>query len=344
MNRFASEGRSSPEDLSTPTPGKSPRKFLISLSVTLIILFALFWKVDLERIGAAIRLADPALLALALSIGLVVHIFMGAGMWWRIVLSLGHRLPYRDALFARVGSDPIRFVMPFKAGEIMKAIYLKKRLGLPLDRAMGSVVFEKFLNIFGLFVLFLAASAFSRHIPGSEFAIGVILGATVLLESARAREAGYHLAEKIHPELRKVASELLAVFEEVPLKKKIFLWCYAVVYQVRQPLCCWLLFVSMGIEVPPAELAVRATLAFFIAAAPVTIGGIGVREVSIMALFSPFADRETLLLIGLLMSVTVYILPSLVGLTIMPRFLGYVSETKAPENSNGSPVSAGAGN
>ena len=56
-----------------------------------------------------------------------------------------------------------------------------------------------------------------------------------------------------------------------------------------------------------------------------SLGGIGPREATLVAVFSPYADKATLLSVGLLMSFSVQVLPALLGIPLMFSLLRAVT-------------------
>ena len=160
------------------------KRSLVAILVSLAILAVLALKVDfrLDRVLGQLRLVNWPILLAAFAYSAAWHIFVGADKWWRILRSLGADIPYSEVLRVRLGSDPIRFVSPFKLGEVVNAVYFSRLKELGFSRAAGSIAFDKALNFFGtLFWLYIGLVALADVPEAGLLILHTVVGAGIVL-------------------------------------------------------------------------------------------------------------------------------------------------------------------
>ena len=136
-------------------------KKIIFLTFSLILGFALFFvalkKVGLENIVSAISVLS--LWQLLLILGIMLLALLIGAFRWKLVLNTQYPtpVPFFDILIAKTVGHSINYLTPiiFAGGEPFKAIVLKGRTKIPLDKAAISIVIEEviFLSISFLFVI-----------------------------------------------------------------------------------------------------------------------------------------------------------------------------------------------
>jgi hypothetical protein len=242
---------------------------------------------------------------------------------------------YGEVFRVRLGSEPVRFVVPFKVGEVVNAAYFGKRQSFGFSRAAGSIAFDKALNFFGtLFWLYVGMVAM-RQAPGEGYvalhtAVGVAVLALICLRPVR--EAATAAARLVHPKLGRFATGVLSAFEEFSPAQKIGFLLYGIVYPLRPLVICWLFFAAFRPGPLPSlvEFLAYGSVVVLMSNVPLTMAGIGPREAALFALFADYADGPTLYLIGLMMSLAIHVLPAILGIPLMfPLLRAIAPESKA---------------
>ena len=86
-------------------------------------------------------------------------------------------------------------------------------------------------------------------------------------------------------------------------------------------LCC----LALGLSIPIWSILAYIPIVIAITLIPVTVSGLGTREVAIFYLFANFATPEQLAGLALLLTFVEFILPSLIGCFFLPSFLSAIS-------------------
>ena len=301
----------------------SRNRVLLAALISLAILAMLAWKagVRLDAVAEQLERLNWGLFAVILVFSAAWHVFLGADKWWRILRAQGADVRYWEVLWVRLGSDPIRFAAPLKAGEVVNAVYFARLEKFGFSRAAGSIVFDKSLNFFGtVFWLYVGIAAMAKLPTAGYVGLHTAMGAGVLvLICVRpVRRAATVVASKIHPKLGRLAAGVLSAFEEFSPVEKIGFLAYGIFFQLRPLSVCALLFVAVQPDHLPSlqEFLALGSVVVLMSNIP-SLGGIGPREAALMAMFAGYADQTTLLSVGLLMSFAVQVLPAILGIPLM---------------------------
>jgi uncharacterized membrane protein YbhN (UPF0104 family) len=261
------------------------------------------------------------------------HTVLGADKWWRILRAMGSRAGWIEVFRVRLGSDPIRFASPLKAGELVNAVYFGRLEAFGFSQAAGSIAFDKAINFIGTLVwLYIGTAALSRVPSFGHILLHTGMGAAILsvLAVRWPREMLRRTACHVHAKLGRLVTGILAAFEQFSLGQKVALVTYGVVFQLRPLIVCYLLFLAMSPRHMPSlvEFVAFGSVAVLMSNIPFTVAGIGPREAAIMALFAPYADRMTLLGVGVLMSFSIHVVPAIIGIPFMFGLLRTLAATQ----------------
>jgi glycosyltransferase 2 family protein len=195
---------------------KGARRWLPGALVSVVLIGAILYFVDLPKVLKAIESADYGLLALA---GILAFAWMYVrGIVWRTLLR--DRPTYRDTLLALSEGYLLNNFLPFRLGEIGRAFLLSRKSDLAFAEILPTVVIERAVDIFYNVVILLAALPF---VVGGEGAgrIAIIVGAVILLGLvvlyvlARNRQWALDLFHRLSarwPALQRLGGRLLESF------------------------------------------------------------------------------------------------------------------------------------
>jgi uncharacterized protein (TIRG00374 family) len=296
--------------------------WFIRLSISALLLALIFTLVPFADVWAAARQISPLLWLGALGLFLAGH--AAAAAKWRILIGSG--ISYRQAFRAHLAGLAANLALPsvaggdvVRAGLVMKHAHNKARL------AMGSVA-DRLLDTLGL-VLIALASAWLAWGPRLDSDIWIgwpLLGLLIVVGLCFvATPALDRFANRSEPpgKLLRLLTKLIHSAAELARSPGRLLLCLVISMAVQ----C--LFVGINIafaEVANVEAPVAAwffawTTAKIIAIAPISLGGLGVREASMAALLVPFgADPAQVVAIGLVWQSVLYV-SGLIGFLVQLR-------------------------
>jgi uncharacterized membrane protein YbhN (UPF0104 family) len=215
-----------------------------------------------------------------------------------------------------MGTHPLASVTPSKAGDLVKAYYIKDKI--PISKTVGSVLTEKALDVFTLLLLCLIGLAFYPRPLMLTIVVIIIIGIIVFFALSYS-EVKLPIKKSWKDKLHNMLLSTRALTKD---KKKFLvvvidtfaLWFIAIIQTM-------IFFFALGIDVPLLVTMANIPIAIFIGMVPVTLGGMGTRDSAIILLFFNYGDSSELLSVGILFSLFRYWLLSLMGLPFMQKLL-----------------------
>ena len=295
------------------------RRKALGLASAMVSAGLIAWLITRIDAGAAwglLRQADLGWLLLAVAITLL---FPLTSTWrWMGVLRAqpGLKLPFGVALRAVMIANVLNSLLPSKAGDIMKAIYLRRHAGL--TAGVGTVVLERMVDLAVLGAMGILGWGLGGAVWGLVVGtglIGMMVGITVsilLLPIAQL---------PLPPGIKNKTMGFAAVFRAWIRQPA------AIVQTVAASAATWGL---CGLLVCALVSALRVDLAWSFAfsvyplallagLAPLTMSGVGTRDAAFAALLGTQVSPEAATLIGLGYTIFAYWLLSLICLPAVYR-------------------------
>jgi uncharacterized protein (TIRG00374 family) len=296
-------------------PEKSGRRrmsaWIIRLCVSALLLALIFTLVPFADVWAAARQISPLLWLGALGLFLAGH--AAAAAKWRILIGGG--ISYRQAFRAHLAGLAANLALPSVAGgDVVRAGLVMKHADDKARLAMGSVA-DRLIDTLGLVLIALAAGWIAwRPRLDSDIWIGwPLLGLLALVAAGLAGSVALdRFTSRREPsgKVLRLLAKMTHSAAELARRPDRLLLCLAISMAVQ----C--LFVGINIafaeaahiEAPVAAWFFAWTTAKIIAIAPISLGGLGVREASMAALLVPFgADPAQVVAIGLVWQSVLYV-------------------------------------
>jgi uncharacterized membrane protein YbhN (UPF0104 family) len=307
-----------------PTPERTVRSLWLPVTGMVVAIVVLLWVAPLEQLGSQLGAADPWLVGAAMGVSVLHRHLLGAEKWRLTLGALGMPLGFRTAMFVWLGSYPLRELLPLRSGDLAKAAYLWRREGWSFDRLVSTLAFDRASNVLGVFTILVVGLAGStRDLPLAIAPLPVLVATALvlLLVSARFRAVVLWPFGRLGRRVARTSEGLLAAWREIPGASKAVLTGLGVIHQASKVMILFLLLRAVGVEVPLGTLALLTALTTLATNTPVTIGGIGTREASIMLLFAPYGPPATLLAAAVLYTMCELIPPMLAAAPFTLPFL-----------------------
>lgn len=312
-------------------------KRAVAAVVTVLLLGVLFARVDRAALLANLRHTRITWFALGLLM-FVPQIAAIAWRWKRMV-SLFAKISLRESVSLVLASATMNLVLPSKAGDLTKALFLKRTGTLDLARATNVVLFEKMLDV-GMLAAFMLGGVALLFVRGGADPLvrNAGLAAAALGAVAVAGVAALYfipveslpglrwMLERLRavPWLARVARlfetthEVVALLQSRGARRGQILATSALIW-VLHLVQIYFFFLSLDAAAPPGQFVSLVPLAIFIGLLPLTVAGFGTRDAAII-LFFPQFPREVMLGVALYINLR-YILPALAGLPSLNRYI-----------------------
>ncbi|MEW6241786.1 MAG: lysylphosphatidylglycerol synthase transmembrane domain-containing protein, partial [Chloroflexota bacterium] len=154
---------------------KIPR-WLPGALISILLIAAILYFVDLRAMLDAVRGADYRLLAVAVALSFV-WMMTRAKVWQTL---LRDRPSYRDVLFTTGEGYLLNNFLPFRLGELGRAFLISRKSNLQFGEVLPTIVIERAVDLGISAAVFLAALPYVVGTEGSE-RIGYIVGGVVIV-------------------------------------------------------------------------------------------------------------------------------------------------------------------
>ena len=316
-----------------------PLIWLLRLGVSALVLIVLFRVVPFDRVWSEARRLPLSLWLSAFGLFLLGH--AAATVKWRLLIGRGVSFP--QALQAHLAGLAANVCLPgLGGGDVVRAALVYRSAEDASRLVVGSVA-DRLLDMLGL-LLFAVAGAFLAVRPGQDdlsrlswlLVAGVIVlliafPASLLLErSVRdARPRGAVARAWVH------AVSAIAYLVHRPGRLVL---CLAISMAIQATFIAINIAFAAAVQVsaPVAAWFFAWSTAKIVAVAPISLGGLGLREAVMATLLSPFgADPAQVIAVGLIWQTVLYA-SGLVGVTA--QFVWSPASAKRGQASREAPV------
>jgi len=296
-------------------------RFSFALAVTVGIFIFLFSKVSFTDVISAIRKADCKIIFLTLILSIISNILIAAYRWKMILNYLDCPISLKESLVVKMGSDSITSMLPLKIGEFSRIVYLKRVKGIPYYKSMISIIAEYLLNIL-ILLFFLFLGIIIYLIQNRSIILFSSLNIS-LLNLVPLCSLKLNTYRKFNDKLNAGRYILFKTYfrELIRLTRNKTIILYSVLFIAPGLVNIYLLSRALDIILPLYAVLIFTPLVIISSSLPVTISGLGIREVSVLLLFSQFAPSELLVSLGILYFFVEYLFPMILGISVAGVFL-----------------------
>ena len=293
----------------------------LSWAVTLGMLLWVLDRVPWGDVWARAAGVWPVPIAAAAALSILGNAWFACQKYRLILRSLGTEMRLRDVILLKLGSAPLKGLLPLKSGEVVRLIYLQRTQGLSYVRGVVSVA----LNL-GWTVLALGLIMLPGHLGQGAGPLGWYAGAglVALLGSAiwlagRSRAPGHRLGTVswLPPEAWEIWRGLWGLGSGHTVK----LIGFSLAFEGTKVLNYGLVFAAMGISIPWDHFFRTVPLLVLFSSLPVSVMGLGIREGGVLVAFSGAAADADLVGSGLLISFVEAMVPIVVGALLLRPFM-----------------------
>lgn len=218
------------------------------------------------------------------------------------------------------------FITPGGFGAYIKALYLKHESGQPLPKCVSNIITFNTLDFLSLLVLGLVGSFFlSSRFPYIFITIVIVsvIVAALFIFFLRKKKSKVVFTKIVQSNIFSVVKDRLedpidTFYENLPSFKDVllpfFLSIFGWIIRFSE---LYLISRLFDIKVPYISFIFIIAVANVVASLPISIYGLGTREVTLISLFSIFAvTSEKIIGLSLFWFAVIWLLPSVVGAVI----------------------------
>jgi uncharacterized protein (TIRG00374 family) len=155
---------------------KDAKRWLPGAIISIVLIGAILYFVDIPRVIAAIRAADYRILAVAVVLGFA-WMFIRAIVWRTL---LRDRAPFRDVFWSLGEGYLLNNILPLRLGELGRAFMLSRKTDLQFVEILPTIIIERAVDIAYTAAIFLGALPFVTGTAGAN-RIGIVVGVVVVI-------------------------------------------------------------------------------------------------------------------------------------------------------------------
>ncbi len=301
------------------------------------MLYLLYRSVDLRGVLRVLEQADPARLAVAIGMIAPITVLRAYRFMW--LMPRGAVAGIAEATRITVVASAFNLFLPAKAGDFAKSLIVARQGGAAAGVSAAVVVYERLSDMFGTVVWCLVGAMAVRPVapllPDATWtalgAIGTLCGVLILSE-----RLAVLLRHVVHEMITARRLQVLRVLADgwpalmVNLRgSRVWLGLFSIGLWFVQLAQIWLFTVAVSAQIPLAVCASLSAIALIVAQLPISIGGIGIRDVALVLLLSPYMSPEKAAAVGIL-TASRGLFPPLAALPVLRRYLNFVVPRTEP--------------
>ncbi|MCH4152607.1 MAG: flippase-like domain-containing protein [Sphingobium sp.] len=296
----------------------------VRIAVSAIVLGIIFHVVPFAQVWAAAKRLTPQLWLAGFALFLLGHA-MTAAKWWMLI---GHDVPFSRAFRAHLAGLGANLALPGVAGgDVVRAALVMGDTQHKGRLAVGSVA-DRLIDTASLGLVALMGAWFAFNTDGDTAGLTLaalaiaIVGGVYLLRALTPRIEIWAHALSHGGKIAVILSKMIRIIAELSRQPGLLLGCFALSIVVQ---CLFVLIniafaLAIGVMIPAAAWFYAWAGAKIIAIAPISLGGLGVREASMAALLKPFgADYGAVIAVGLIWQTVLYA-SGILGILIQSGF------------------------
>lgn len=298
--------------------------FLARLAITIALVAAVAWTLDLADLSARFVHFDPAWTAGAFAT-VFAAILVSAWKWGLILRERGHPLAFRVLVHHYFVGLFFNNVLPTSVGgDAVRAWEATKDTG-EVPEAMGSVVTERLIAGVALGVTamlglpFVETSATLLWLVGAFLVIDVVLVGLFLVPRVAEGVVGKLLPQRyvgLRDAVTKTVRVVRATLKTPGLVLRVML--LSILFQVLVAAVNACIFAAMGVDVSLAHCVIFTPMIFTVTMLPVSLSGLGVREAAYWYFFAQVGVSQV---DAVAASLTFFIIVGLASLPGAPLFV-----------------------
>ncbi len=304
----------------------------ISLVASAVLVVGLYRYVSVRQVIDVLRASNKPWLVVSLA--MIAPITVLRAIRFFVVAPRGTVPGLGEALRLTLVSTTLNVFLPAKTGDLIKSYFVATRGGASTGVAVSIVVYERLCDVFGLTFWCVVGWMIARPIvAGVPSALWVLLGAAglmcgLLISSERAaglvRMASRLLARGPLRRLQALAQgwpDLLRVLRG----RRAWVVLFSVSLWLVHLVQIWMFTVALAVSIPFTACASLAALALIAGQLPLTLAGLGARDVALVVLLAGYMDAEVAAAMGILIA-SRGLLPPLAALPILRPYLSAIVE------------------
>jgi hypothetical protein len=296
------------------------KKFFLFVNYC-IAAFLLYWicyPLDFNQLSESFHSVRLIPLLIAILIALFFKLVYFSWLWHMVFRLSLLNVDFQDIFYVNAYTLILKYVIPFKIAEIVRAVGLKLVSKIDLSLALGGTLYLKLITIISILVMFITTCMIKSEFHYFGYALlllAVFFSMTQLIYFFPDNLSGFHLKQFKH------------CFTHIAISGKIKVLVVTFIMELGEVITLYFLMIAFALNIQMIDLIYFVSISKLVSMIPVSIQGIGIREsiaVSVFGISCAYADAFG---IGFSLTVVYHILPAVTGL-IISTYIRLLNDTK----------------
>jgi len=291
-------------------------------AIGIILLAYLIYSIGIVNLYNALSNISLYYMAVAIMLTLL-YVPMQTLKWHAILKRQGISISFYDAIKMQLKSVFYGIITPARAGSFVKSFYLKDKAGINIGKAISSVLVERMLDLFTIFLLaFGGTLLLTNKLLNIRYAIFMSLAAIIIIgyvvfNRKFAKMLLGFFYNKLLPDKYKegVRESFYSFYENMPRKTSLIVpFALTVMYWTLTYTITYVIALAFGINIGYFTLIFISAISTFVTLIPITIAGLGTREASLVGLLGIYGiNSNSVVAMSLSAFFITGIVPALIG-------------------------------
>ncbi|MDP6683001.1 MAG: lysylphosphatidylglycerol synthase transmembrane domain-containing protein [Desulfobacterales bacterium] len=301
---------------------------IIACIVSAGILFMLYHRLDIQSLRIILERLNYSYLWAILFFSLIIQ-FLAALRWSLMIRTLCNRLSFYDCFKLTSSSGALNAILPSKLGHFAKVYFMAEKNLIDLRVGISMVFYEKLSDLAVMSFIFLIAAGVLGKM--NIFILSTIFAAIVLISIHIVLHVLNISNLKFVDHIRKVKfmDKIVYFFEtiflfhqsgEIEKSRLALINLVTLILWIVYVFQTMLFFYMLALKVPFFMIVTYMLGAMFVGILPISIAGIGTRDLAIVYLFHGIIEYSEAVFIGMLCTLR-YVLSALIGLPFLLRII-----------------------
>lgn len=296
------------------------------------VIYLIVQRVGISAIFSELKQADFTLVFCSFLLSLLFAILSGLKLKL-FVLIMGYKIGLIRCQMITFATFPLNIILPSKSGDFAKIWSLNEIL--PISQGFGIMLLDRLVDLTVLCLMSITGSVIIKDIELFIISLSMFLFGTLAIVFLN-KTSRFNHTKKMFIIIQEVGYATKCL-----LRSPFFLFLIATasaVIWLGSTLQIYLLYSSVGQHVPITFCVAAVPIAILVGMLPLTIAGMGTRDLAIIKLFSDYSPTSASISISMLFLLLRYWILALIGIpfipTLKPRKSGDISFSNIDSNKS----------
>ncbi|OGS27372.1 MAG: hypothetical protein A2297_05035 [Elusimicrobia bacterium RIFOXYB2_FULL_48_7] len=278
---------------------------LMNYAIAIAMFVFLFKNIEVKDFMLTLKSANLGYLALAVVVSVMFRLFLYPILWKKVLDFSKLDVNYAELFKINAVSLSMKYVLPFKVSEIVRAAGLRIFASMDFCTALSSSVFVRLIITLGTVILLVTGMFLTNNFNYLPWVLIGLLGMVLLMNNIQKL--------KNIPIANNIINSLIYCFERINSSARIKLVIFSVFLQSGEILSSFLIFKAIGLNLSFVNAVYYVAIIMLVSSIPISIQGLGIRETTAVMSLSRFAETAVCFSGGILITLVHHLIPAVIG-------------------------------